>query len=119
MTESDFEERFDRLEKRIQEGFAHVDERFAQVTSRMEAGLAHVNGLIETLANTCAREFTAINEHIAKVDDRLDSIDGKIEAFARRMDDEVEQRHALGERVSKLEQSLYDSTERASTVART
>jgi tetrahydromethanopterin S-methyltransferase subunit G len=106
MTEIDFGDRFDRMEKRIQEGFAHVDERFAQVTSRMEAGLAHVNSLIETLANTCAPEFTAINEHFAKVDDRLDAIDGKIEAFARRIDDEVEQRHALGERVSKLEQSL-------------
>jgi uncharacterized membrane-anchored protein YhcB (DUF1043 family) len=88
MTEIDFGDRFDRMEKRIQEGFAHV------------------NSLIETLANTCAREFTAINEHFAKVDERLDAIDGKIEAFARRMDDEVEQRHALGERVSKLEQSL-------------
>jgi hypothetical protein len=50
MNEHEFDERFDRLEKKVDEGFARVDERFAQVTSRMEAGFAHVNGLIETLA---------------------------------------------------------------------
>ena len=72
----------------------------------MEEGFAHVNRLIETLTNTCVREFTAINEHFTKVDNRLDGIEGKIEGFARRMDDEVEHRHALGERVTKLEQSL-------------
>jgi hypothetical protein len=83
------------LEKTVSEGFA-----------RMEVGFAHVNGLIETLANTCAREFASISEHFTQVDGRLDDIDGKIEAFARRMDDEVEQRHALGERVSKLEQPV-------------
>jgi hypothetical protein len=53
MKESDFEERFDRLEKRIQEGFTQV------------------TGLIDSIANLCAREFTAINEHFAKVDGML------------------------------------------------
>jgi hypothetical protein len=67
ITEVDFCDRFDRMEKRHQEGFARVDERFAQVTSRMEAGFAHVNSLIETLANTRAREFAAINEHFTKI----------------------------------------------------
>ena len=51
-----------------------------------------VNGLIEILANTCAREFASIAEHFTQVDGRLDH--------------EAEQRHALGERVSKLEQSV-------------
>jgi hypothetical protein len=46
MKEHEFDERFDRLEKTVNEGFARVDERFAQVTSRMEAGFAHVNSLI-------------------------------------------------------------------------
>jgi hypothetical protein len=40
------------------------------------------------------------------VDDRLDDIEAKIEVFGRRIDDEIEQRHALGERVSKLEQPV-------------
>jgi hypothetical protein len=102
MEQPNFDERFDRLEKKVSEGFARTDERFAQVTSRMEEGFAHVNRLIEMLANTCAREFTAISEHFTKVDNRLDAIEG----FARRMDDEAERRHALGERVAKLEQSL-------------
>jgi hypothetical protein len=97
---------FDRLEKTVSEGFARVDERFAQVTSCMEAGFARVNSLIETLANTCAREFASISEHFAQVDGRLDDIEAKIEVFGRRIDDEAEQRHALGERVSKLEQTL-------------
>lgn len=87
MQETNFDDRFDRLEKRMQEGFAQV------------------TGLIDSLATLCAREFTAIHEHFTKVDDRLDVIEGKIEGFARRLDDEVEHRHALGERVAKLEQS--------------
>jgi tetrahydromethanopterin S-methyltransferase subunit G len=95
MKETEFEERFDRLEKKVTDGFA-----------RMEAGFTHVNGLIETLANTCAREFADIAAHFTVVDKRLDDIDGKIEAFAHRVDFEVEERHKLGERVSKLEQSL-------------
>jgi tetrahydromethanopterin S-methyltransferase subunit G len=106
MKEHEFDERFDRLEKTVNEGFARVDERFAQVTSRMEAGFAHVNGLIETLANTCAREFASISEHFTQVDGRLDDIEAKIEVFGRPLDHEAEQRHALGERVSKLEQSV-------------
>ena len=88
MQETNFEERFDRLEKRMEEGFAHV------------------TVLIDQLANLCAREFTAIHDHFKKVDDRLESIDGRIEAFTRRIDYEVEERHKLGERVTKLEQSL-------------
>jgi tetrahydromethanopterin S-methyltransferase subunit G len=95
MKEHEFDKRLDRLEKTVRDGFA-----------RMEVGFAHVNGLIETLANTRAREFASISEHFTQVDGRLDDIDGKIEAFARRMDDEVEQRHALGERVAKLEQPV-------------
>jgi chromosome segregation ATPase len=106
MNENNFEERFDRLEKTVSEGFSRVDERFAQVASRMEAGFDHVTGLIDSLATLCAREFTAIHEHFAEVDGRLEAIDGKIETFARRIDDEVEQRHVLAERVSKLEQPL-------------
>jgi hypothetical protein len=46
MEQPNFEERFDRLEKKVSEGFARTDERFAQVTSRMEEGFAHVNRLI-------------------------------------------------------------------------
>jgi hypothetical protein len=95
MKEHEFDERLDRLEKTVSEGFA-----------RMEVGFAHVNGLIETLANTCAREFASIAEHSTQVDGRLDGIEAKIEVFGRRIDDEAEQRHALGERVSKLEQSV-------------
>jgi DNA-binding FrmR family transcriptional regulator len=40
------------------------------------------------------------------VNGRLETIEGKIEAFARRVDDEAEARHVLGERVSKLEKTL-------------
>jgi hypothetical protein len=84
MDEGQIEEKINHLEKRVTDGFA-----------RMKAGCAHINSLIKPLANTCAREFTAINGHLAKVDDRLETIDGKIEAFARRMDDGVNLPHSL------------------------
>ena len=90
-----FQNRFDRIEKRLEEGFTNVQENFTQV-----------HGLIDALATTCAREFASINERFAGVDSRLEAIEGKIETFARRVDDEVESRHALGERVSKLEKTI-------------
>jgi hypothetical protein len=95
MKEHEFDKRLDRLGKTVSDGFA-----------RMEVGFAHVNGLIETLANTCAREFASISEHFTQVDGRLDDIEAKIEVFGRRIDDEAEQRHPLGERVAKLEQPV-------------
>jgi hypothetical protein len=52
------------------------------------------------------REFASINERFTRADSRLEAIEGKIEAFGRRVDDEVESRYALGERVSKLENAL-------------
>jgi tetrahydromethanopterin S-methyltransferase subunit G len=110
MKKTEFEDRFDRIEKKVDDGFARADERFAQVTSRMEAGFAHVNSLIDSLATLCAREFIAIQEHFTEVEGRLEVIDEKIEAFARRMDDEVEQRHALGERVSKPQPEAVSKT---------
>jgi len=88
MDDDKFEDRFDRIEKRLEEGFAQV------------------TGLIDALATTCAREFASINARFAGVDSRLDVIEGKIEAFARRVDNEIEARHVLGERVSKLEKTL-------------
>ena len=84
----------------------HIDDRFDRIEKRLEESFAQVHGLIDALASTCVREFASINEHFTRVDSRLEVIDGKIEAFSRRMDDEVEQRHALGERVSKLEQPV-------------
>jgi hypothetical protein len=93
--EPNTEQRFDRVEKRLEEGFARMDE-----------GFAHFHTLIDELATLCAREFNGINEHFIDVDQRLETIEGKIEVFARRVDDEVEERHALGERVSKLEKTI-------------
>jgi hypothetical protein len=78
--EDEIERRFNQLEKRVSDGFV-----------RMET-------LIETLANTCARQFESI-------DDRFDTLESKFDSLARRMDDEVEQRHVLGERITKLERS--------------
>jgi hypothetical protein len=65
-----------------------------------------ISGLIDALASTCVREFASTNEHFTGADSRLEAIDGKLEAFARRVDDEAEARHVLGERVSKLEKTL-------------
>jgi septal ring factor EnvC (AmiA/AmiB activator) len=95
MNENNFEERFDRLEKKVNDGLL-----------RIEAGFARVTGLIDSLASLCAREFASIGEHSTQVDNQLESIDSKIESFAHRVDFEAEERHKLAERVSKLEQSL-------------
>jgi hypothetical protein len=88
MDDDKFEDRFDRIEKRVADGFTQL------------------HGLIDLLANTCVRGFASINKHFTGVDSRLEAIEGKIEAFARRMDDEAEARHVLGDRVSKLEKIL-------------
>ena len=88
MDDDKFEDRFDRIEKRLEDGFTQL------------------HGLIDTLASTCVREFASISERFTRVDSRLEVIEEKIEAFVRRMDDEAEVRHVLGERVSKLEKAL-------------
>lgn len=84
----------------------HIDDRFDRIEKRLGEGFTQLQALIDTLANTCVREYASTNEHFTGVDSRLEAIDGKIEAFARRMDDEAEARHVLGERVSKLEKAL-------------
>ena len=50
MKEIEFEERFDRLEKRLEEG------------------VAQVTGLIDSFATLCAREFAVISEHFSQVE---------------------------------------------------
>jgi septation ring formation regulator EzrA len=64
---------------------------------------------IELLARTMEREFRdlhhSINYRFERVNERLETIEAKIEAFSRRVDNEVEARHVLGERVSKLEKA--------------
>jgi hypothetical protein len=47
-----------------------------------------------------------MNYRFERVHERLEILEGKFEAFARRLDDEVERRHQLGERVTSLEQRL-------------
>jgi hypothetical protein len=63
----------------------------------MEAGFTRLNGLIDSLASLCAREFVSISEDFTQVHKRLDDIDGKIEAFAHRVDFEAEERLSAGE----------------------
>jgi DNA anti-recombination protein RmuC len=95
--------------------------------AKMQEGFARLENLIDNLATLCAREFknisdrfADIDERFAKIDDRfakvderfvavderLAKIEGHIEAFGRRVDDEAEERHVLGERVSKLEKAI-------------
>jgi septal ring factor EnvC (AmiA/AmiB activator) len=99
MKEAEFGERFERLEKQVDDGF-----------SRMEAGFAHLSGLIDSLASLCAREFVSISEDFAQVSKRLDDVESKIEAFAQRADFEAEERHKLADRVLQLEQPPANST---------
>ena len=87
-----------------------IEQRFNQLEKRISDGFLHVDTLIENLAAICGRQFESIDKHFdeidkrfEKVDERLESIDDKIETFAHRMDHEVEERHQLAERVTKLE----------------
>jgi len=94
-----------------------IEGRFNQLEKRVSDGFVRMENLIETLANTCAREFAniaakfeaidqkfeAIDRKFEAIDGRFDILEGKVDSLARRMDDEVERRHALGERVTKLE----------------
>ena len=93
----------------------------------MQEGFTRLETLIDNLANLCAREFKNISdrfadvdERFAKIDERFEKVDerfvaaderlakieGHIEAFGRRVDDEVEERHVLAGRVSKLEKAV-------------
>jgi predicted nucleic acid-binding Zn-ribbon protein len=92
--DEEIEGRFNQLEKRVSDGFV-----------RMEDGFTRIETLIETLANSTAREFASIAEHFETVDEKLASIEGSIEAFSNRVDREVEERHLLAERVLKLEKA--------------
>ena len=86
----------------------------------MQEGFSRLETLIDNLANLCAREFKNISDRFVKVDERFAKIDerfvavderlakieGHIEAFGRHVDDEVEGRHVLAGRVSKLEKAV-------------
>ena len=88
--------------------------------TKMQEGFARLENLIDNLATLCAREFKNISDRFADVDvrfaklderfvgvdERLAKIEGHIEEFGRRVDDEVEERHVLAGRVSKLEKAL-------------
>jgi DNA anti-recombination protein RmuC len=88
--------------------------------TKMQEGFSRLETLIDNLANLCAREFKNISDRFVKVDERfakiderfvavderLTKIEGHIEAFGRRVDDEVEERHVLAGRVSKLEKAV-------------
>jgi hypothetical protein len=91
MKETDFEERFDRLEK-----------HFETVAKQ-----------IDVLARTTEREFRDLHHSIThrfeRVSARLETIEARIEVFLRRTDDEIEQRHKLGERVTNLERSVSEN----------
>jgi DNA anti-recombination protein RmuC len=88
--------------------------------TKMQEGFARLENLIDNLATLCAREFKNISDRFADVDERFAKIDerfvgvderlakieGHIEAFGRRVDDEVEERHVLAGRLSKLEKAV-------------
>jgi hypothetical protein len=88
MKEIDFEERFDRLEK-------HPESVAKQ---------------IDVLTRATEQEFRDLHHSIdhcfERVSARLETIEARIEVFSRRVDDEVEQRHKLAERLSNLERSV-------------
>jgi len=93
----------------------------------MQEGFARLENLIDNLATLCAREFKNISDRFAEVDERFAKIDerfakvderfvtvderlakieGHIEAFGRRVDNEVEERHVLAGRGSNLEKAV-------------
>jgi hypothetical protein len=79
-------------------------------SSSIAALLREVEKHIDALARSTEREFRdlhhSINYRFERAHEQLDTIEGKIGAFARRVDDEVEQRHKLGDRLSKVEERL-------------
>src|SRR6185312_2154903 len=94
-----------------------VDKEIAGRFDHLESSIAGLTTLIDNLATVCAKQFAMIEVRFDGIDDRLDKVEkrldgvegrldrveGSLDSISRRMDDEVEQRHKLGERVSKLE----------------
>jgi tetrahydromethanopterin S-methyltransferase subunit G len=89
-------------ENKIEQRLASIDEKIGTLASSVST----IASNLDMLAALCAREFSQIHKKFDAADERLNVIEGKMEAFARRVDHEVEERHALGERVSKLEKTI-------------
>jgi hypothetical protein len=85
--------------------------------SKIEARFDHLTKLLESvakqvdvLARATEREFRDLHHSLdyrfERTNERLDILDGKMEAFGRRVDFEVEERHKLSERLTKVEKQL-------------
>jgi hypothetical protein len=88
----------DKIEQRL----AGIEEKIGTLASSVST----IAFNLDMLAALCAREFSEIHKSFGAADEHLNVIEGKMEAFAHRVDHEVEERHALGERVAKLEKAI-------------
>ena len=64
-----------------------------------------IEGLVESLAQTTAKNFDRADQHLEKIESRLEGVENKIEGIGRRIDHEADQRSQLAQRVEKLEQT--------------
>ena len=83
-----------------------IEARFDHFTKLVES----IAKQIDVLARATEREFRDLHHSIdyrfERVNERLEVLDGKMEGFAHRMDFEIEERHKLGERLTKVEGHL-------------
>jgi hypothetical protein len=79
--------------------------------------IARLHKFLHTMALSIVEDFHAVRKSILaldkrmddgfkRVDARFDVVEGKIERLARNLDEEVERRQRLGDRLSKVETKL-------------
>lgn len=93
------------------EGMAEKDfARLEQFIHRIALSIAHDFGEVRKSIGHLADRISVLEKRVddgfKRVDVRFDVVEGKIDALDRRIDEEIEARHKLGDRLSKVEVKL-------------
>lgn len=67
----DLSDRVGRIEKKMDDGFIHIDQRFKEVDHKMDAGFARLDKKMD-------EGFARVDATFARVDARLDALNGTL-----------------------------------------
>ena len=70
----DLSDRVDRIEPKMDAGFAHIDQRFIETDQKMEAGFARLDKKMDDGFARIDAKFDVMAERFQRYDERFDSI---------------------------------------------